>query len=172
MIRDNTEGGWPLAKLIKDEVPGRAVRFLAARRNGPQVSGNLCKVLLYRVLTPVEFRAAMVDLACDGFGTDEELLVDTFIACTNEEIAELREHYEATRDKSLADVMTSELSGEILLCIRKMLAGERDESGDVDEGAAEEAAEALYKAGEKNWFGRCLRPLGARYCSCERARQS
>ena len=57
------------------------------------------------------------------------------------------------------DVMTSELSGEILLCVRKMLAGERDESGDVDEGAAEEAAEALYAAGEKNWFGRSPRPL-------------
>ena len=76
-----------------------------------EVSGNLCKLLLYRSQSKVEFMASMVDVACEGFGTDEELLVDTLVPASNAELLALREHYEATRDASLVDLMRSELSG-------------------------------------------------------------
>ncbi|KAH8044352.1 hypothetical protein JL722_14744 [Aureococcus anophagefferens] len=77
----------------------------------------------------------------------------TLASLIQSELLALREHYEATRDASLMDLMRSELSGEILLFVTKLLAGERDESGDVDEDAAAEAAEKLYEAGEKDWWG-------------------
>ncbi|KAH8069174.1 hypothetical protein JL720_12082 [Aureococcus anophagefferens] len=136
LYREHVGGGKTLASLIQSEV-----------------SGNLCKLLLYRSQSKVEFMASMVDVACKGFGTDEELLVDTLVPPSNAELLALREHDEATRDASLMDLMRSELSGEILLFVTKLLAGERDESGDVDEDAAAEAAEKLYEAGEKDWWG-------------------
>ena len=94
LYREHVGGGKTLASLIQSEV-----------------SGNLCKLLLYRSQSKVEFMASMVDVACEGFGTDEELLVDTLVPASNAELLALREHYEATRDASLVDLMRSELSG-------------------------------------------------------------
>lgn len=68
-------------------------------------------------------------------------------------LAAQREHYETTRDKSLVDVINSETSGDYELFVLKLLRGERDESGEVDEDAAATAAEALYKGGVGNWWG-------------------
>jgi len=118
-----------------------------------ETSGSLNKMFTWRSMELVEFRAAMMDAAMDGFGTDEDLLTETLVTCSNAEITELREYYEATRDKSLMQRITSETSGEFKMFLTKLLQAEKDESEDVDEGAAEEAAEKLYKAGVGNWWG-------------------
>lgn len=118
-----------------------------------ETSGSLGKMLTWRCMELVEFRAAMMDLAMDGLGTDEDLLTETLVTCSNAEIMELREYYQATRDKSLIERITSETSGEFEMFLTKIMQAERDESEDVDEGAAAESADALYKGGVGNWWG-------------------
>ena len=58
---------------------------------GAETGGNLAKMLSYRLMTPVQFRAKIVDAAMDGFGCDENLLTETLCHCSNAEIMELRE---------------------------------------------------------------------------------
>lgn len=118
-----------------------------------ECSGPLSKMLCWRSMELKEFRAAMMDAAMDGIGTNEKLLVETLCPCTNDELNELREYYQDTRDKSLMDRVSGETSGELKKFLQKVLSAERDEGEDVDEGAAEEAVEALYKAGAGNWWG-------------------
>ena len=72
---------------------------------------------------------------------------------TNDEIAEVRDFYEASREQSLVDRITSEVGAEYETFVLKVLVGERDESGEVDEDAAAAAAGELYEAGKGNFWG-------------------
>lgn len=118
-----------------------------------ETSGNYAKMLVYSLMAPEEFGAAMVDRACKGLGTDELLLTETLAFRSNAEIAALKEYWEGANDKSLTDYLASELSGDLEDLLLKLLNGGRGEEEEADADAAAEQAEQLHKAGVGKRFG-------------------
>ena len=97
----------------------------------------------------------MIDTACQGMGCNETALIELFVTTKNDDIAAGKERWEGRTDKSLIDYLDEELTGEykhLQHLIFKILKGERDESGEVDEGAAAEQVEAIAKECNKGIF--------------------
>jgi len=91
--------------------------------------------------------------AMRGPGTNDEILIEILCTRTNENLNKIRLAYNEMFDRSLADDLRDETSGDFKHLLLALVIGERDELMDVDEDAAEADAQAIYDAGEGRWFG-------------------
>jgi len=101
------------------------------------------------------FFADIIDKACGGMGCSETTLIELFIMSKNEDIAAGKEKWEGRSDASLIDYLDEELTSEykhLQALIFKLLKGERDESGEVDEAKGAEQVAALHKECDKGMF--------------------
>jgi len=93
-------------------------------------------------------RKAMV-----GPGTNDEILIEILCTRTNENLNKIRLAYTEMFERSLADDLRDETSGDFKHLLLALVIGERDELFDVDEDAAQEDAQNIFDAGEGRWFG-------------------
>ena len=99
--------------------------------------------------------ADMIDKACVGIGCSETTLIELFVTTKNADIAAGRKAWEGRTDKNLIDYLDDELTESykhLQHLIFKILKGERDESGEVDEAAAVKQVEAIHKECDKGMF--------------------
>jgi len=107
-------------------------------------SYNFKELLMWRLLPAEEVRRQLLVKATKGAGTTEKYLVDVFGPATNQEVIRLYQH-----DPSVVAAVLNDVShGNFAKVIKELLKGKRDENMYVDDNAAAQAAEQLYKAGE------------------------
>ncbi|GJQ75979.1 hypothetical protein Trydic_g18033 [Trypoxylus dichotomus] len=114
-------------------------------------SGNF-KKLLVALLTPLPILYAKhIRKALEGFGTDEEVLIEVFCTKTNHEIRTIRGAYESEFGRNLEDDLSSDTSGTFKRVMVSLCNAGRDESMLTDLDAAAEDAQKLLDAGENQW---------------------
>lgn len=91
--------------------------------------------------------------AMRGPGTNDEILIEILCTRSNEDLNKIRLAYTEMFDRSLADDLRDETSGDFKHLLMALVLGERDELFEVDEDAAEADAQAIFDAGEGRWFG-------------------
>ena len=101
--------------------------------------------------SPSEYAARELRKAMRGPGTDEETLIELLCTRTNDEIDELKRVYSEVHNRDLERDIISETSGNFECLLVAILQGQRDESEEVDQSAAQEQAQELYDAGEARW---------------------
>lgn len=97
--------------------------------------------------------AKMIDLCCDGAGTNEGCLYPIILGRSNEEIEALKKAYYKLNEEDLGSKLTGELGGDFEKLILNSLMGiEEDWDSDfhTDE-KAEEDCDAFYEAGQGSW---------------------
>ncbi|KAM3957151.1 annexin B10 isoform 1-T1 [Aphomia sociella] len=120
-----------------------------------ELGGHFEDVIVALMLPPEEYLCKELHHCMEGLGTDEHALIEILCTRTKREIAAIVEAYERLYNRPLAEHMCSETSGDfrrlLTLIVTSAHQGARDEEAGVDAGRAQEAAQALYDAGEAKW---------------------
>ncbi|KAL0838525.1 hypothetical protein ABMA28_016642 [Loxostege sticticalis] len=116
-----------------------------------ELGGHFEDVIVALMLPPEEYLCKELHHCMEGLGTDEDTLVEILCTRTKKEIADIVEAYERMYDRPLAEHMCSETSGDFRRLLTLIVTGARDEEAGVDAARAQEAAQALYDAGEAKW---------------------
>jgi len=120
-----------------------------------ETSGDYGKLVDLSLAPKDVYFADMIDKACVGIGCSETTLIELFVTTKNADIAAGRNAWEGRTDKNLIDYLDDELTESykhLQHLIFKILKGERDESGEVDEAAAVKQVEAIHKECDKGMF--------------------
>ena len=123
-----------------------------------ETSGDFMDMLLLCQMEEAEGDAYLLKKATDGWGTDEQAVIDVLAPKSPERLRAVRDLYEARYEKSLMDLLDEETSGlfegDFNQTIKAMLvrAETVDMDQEVDEEAAAEQATQLYNA-MKSMFG-------------------
>ena len=120
-----------------------------------ETSGDYGKLVDLSLAPKDVYFADMIDKACVGIGCSETTLIELFVTTKNADIAAGRKAWEGRTDKNLIDYLDDELTESykhLQHLIFKILKGERDESGEVDEAAAVKQVEAIHKECDKGMF--------------------
>ena len=120
-----------------------------------ETSGDYGKLVDLSLAPKDVYFADMIDKACVGIGCSETTLIELFVTTKNADIAAGRKAWEGRTDKNLIDYLDDELMDSykhLQHLIFKILKGERDESGEVDEAAAVKQVEAIHKECDKGMF--------------------
>jgi len=108
-----------------------------------ETSGHFQGLLIGMITHPTKVRVNLLEKATKGAGTREKALIDVLVTASNEEIKAIQQEH----PRVIADVL-NDISGDFKKVIVELLKGTRDFSTHVDEDAAKDVAEKLYKAGE------------------------
>ncbi|KAJ0412466.1 hypothetical protein ATCC90586_005486 [Pythium insidiosum] len=118
-----------------------------------ETSGDLGFLLRLIVMPLPEAEAYILNKACKGVGTTENLIYPIIVGRPTEELDVLKKAYFAKYDEDLAVMLNGELSGDFSQIIMTSLQAPvvpYNPSFHTKAKAAEDA-EALYKAGEGKW---------------------
>ena len=96
---------------------------------------------------PLHWDAYLLQRACKGAGTHEDLLTEVLLGRTNQEMFLLKQVYKEMFGRDLAAVIRGELSMKTERMFNMALAGTRDENPMVNHQAVMQDIEALYRAG-------------------------
>ncbi|ODO06933.1 hypothetical protein I350_04294 [Cryptococcus amylolentus CBS 6273] len=113
-----------------------------------ELSGWLEYVLVLISLGPLAGDVHLLHRACKGAGTHEDLLNEILLGRSNQEMFMLKELYQRTHHKDLAQVVRGELSMKTESRLFNMaLSGQRDESPYLDHKLVQQDVQTLYRAG-------------------------
>jgi len=118
--------------------------------------------LVLKALGPLGGDIYLLERACKGAGTHEDLLSEVLLGRSNEEIFLLKEGFKRVYNKDLVKTVQGELSMKtersVLLVynddkltsrmFNMALSGQRDENPYVDQQRVQQDVEALYRAGQ------------------------
>ncbi|XP_073956398.1 annexin B10 isoform X2 [Choristoneura fumiferana] len=120
-----------------------------------ELGGHFEDVIVALMRPPAEYLCKELHNCMEGMGTDENTLVEILCTRTKKEIAEIVDAYERLYNRPLAEHMCSETSGDfrrlLTLIVTSSHQGARDEEAGVDAARAQDAAQALFDAGEAKW---------------------
>ncbi|KAG5179156.1 hypothetical protein JKP88DRAFT_280489 [Tribonema minus] len=116
-----------------------------------ETSGHYQDLLMAIVLPYDEFDAAIIKKACDGLGTNEQVLIECLAPRSNGRIRALKAKYDAKHNTPLIDRLNSELSGNFKKIIIALLMADRDENAPPNAELAGRQAQMLHDAGEARW---------------------
>jgi len=106
-------------------------------------------VALFKETT--EFDASELHHAIKGAGTSENVLIEILCSRTNEQIECIKEVYKQLYDADLAEDIQGDTSGSFGNLMFSLVQAQRCEDDGVDEGLANDDANALLDAGEAQW---------------------
>jgi len=112
-----------------------------------ELGGALERVVLACMKPTSELLAEDLHHAMEGFGTNEDALVEILCTRSNKDIADLKATYHKLYKKQLQEELSGETSGHFRRLLISMSTGARDEAG-TDTSIAPQLAQQLYKAGE------------------------
>jgi len=118
-----------------------------------ELSGDFEEAILMLMDLRAVSDARQLRRAMLGPGTNDEILIEILCTRTNENLNKIRLAYTEMFERSLADDLRDETSGDFKHLLMALVIGERDELFDVDEDAAQADAQAIFDAGEGRWFG-------------------
>ncbi|WVQ66486.1 uncharacterized protein L199_004667 [Kwoniella botswanensis] len=160
-IRKATKGfGTDERTLIDVLAPLDAFQMEVLSRTYEQTVGRSLKKTLEKELSSwLEYTLVLLSLgplggdlhllnrACSGMGTHEDLLNEILLGRSNEEMFLLKEGYKRVYGKDLVAVVRGELSMKTERMFNMALSGQRDESPYVNQQQVQQDVEALYRAG-------------------------
>ena len=112
-----------------------------------ETSGWFEAVLRAKVLGPVGYDVWLINRACDGAGTHEDLLNEVLLGRTNAEMYTLKQAYKATYNKDMEKVVEGELSFKTKRLFTMAMQGVRQEDNvPVDPHLVEADVRELYNA--------------------------
>lgn len=113
-----------------------------------ETRGNF-ESLLVALLTPtLDYYCREIYDACEGIGTDEEVLIEILCTLSNQEINMIKDRYQELYKKDLESLLIDETSGNFKRLLVSLLNANRDESGETDPEKARKDATELLRAGE------------------------
>ncbi|CAM9845530.1 unnamed protein product [Ascophyllum nodosum] len=118
-----------------------------------EVSGNFGKMVTYSLMETDDLGAEIFSISTKGFGTKESVLIDLAHTHTNEQLAAIRDKWEAKNNASMLDCVNDELGGNARRILLMILSGEKSESDEVDPYLATKQAAALYEAWTEKKIG-------------------
>jgi annexin A13 len=113
-----------------------------------ECGGNYKSFLLFLCETRGEYLSGQLRAAMGGLGCDKSLVNELICLSTKEEVAQMKEFYEAAYDSSLSDKLRSELGGEHEALILKLVLHGRG-NGPVDLELAARQAEQIHRTIEE-----------------------
>ncbi|XP_036384409.1 annexin A1-like [Megalops cyprinoides] len=111
--------------------------------------GDLEDLALALLRTPAQYDAQQMKKAMQGFGTNEDILIEILASRTNKEIRELKTAYKEEYQAELEDDIKAETSGDFRTALLSLCKASRSEDYTVNKALADSDAQALYEAGEK-----------------------
>lgn len=112
-----------------------------------ETSGYFEGSLRAKCLGPLGYDVWLVNRACQGAGTHEDLLNEVLLCRTNSEIWLLKQAYRATYSKDMVKVVEGELSMKTKRMFVMALEGTRmDDNAPVDHNLVEQDAREIFKA--------------------------
>ncbi|GHJ86183.1 hypothetical protein NliqN6_2585 [Naganishia liquefaciens] len=136
---------WQVDVLSKgfEGASGKSLRRVLEK----ETSGWLEYGLVLLSLGPLMGDLHLLNRACVGAGTHEDLLNELLLGRTNQEIHLLKEGYQRAYGKDLVSVVRGELSMKTERMFVMALAGTRDENPHVNHAAVQQDCQALHNAG-------------------------
>lgn len=99
--------------------------------------------------TPIlDFYCKEIKDAIDQIGTDEDVLIEFLCTLSNNEINQIKGHYQRLYGKDLESEIIGDTSGSFKRLLVSLCTANRDESGATDIDAAKADATELLRAGE------------------------
>lgn len=98
----------------------------------------------------------MIELACEGMGCNENVLVELFVTRPNAELDAGRAAWEGKHDASLVDYLDGELGysyRHLKALLLHLLKGSRDEGDAIDEAEAAHQVKKMHKECHKGMLG-------------------
>jgi len=111
-------------------------------------SGNFETILLDLCEERTELKCHYLHKATAGVGTNEAVVIQTLVPCSNEELKKLDETYKRLHKTDLSSLIKSEISGDFKNLMLEILKANRPSDSNVDDAKAETDAKTLYKEGE------------------------
>jgi len=116
-----------------------------------ELGGHFEDAILALFQLPADYDAWCLHDAMSGAGTTESTLIEIMCSRSNEQIKAVKDAYKRLYKKDLTEELSSETSGYFKRLLFSLSQGARNEGEDVDEGNAEQDAQALMEAGENSW---------------------
>lgn len=116
-----------------------------------ELSGNFRACAKALCLPPDVYDASEVKRAIKGLGTDEDALIEILCTRTNAQIKAIRAAYMKLYNKEMEKDVMDDTSGHFRKLLVSQIQGNRDENKTFDRTAAQDDAQALFKAGEAKW---------------------
>lgn len=114
-----------------------------------ELSGDFEDVILALMETPTKYDAVQLQKSMKGLGTTESTLIEILCSRNNEEMAAIRNEYQALTGKSLDTDIVGDTSGDFKELLLALLQGQRDPSHDVNYLKAREACKKMFGNKEK-----------------------
>jgi hypothetical protein len=116
-----------------------------------ETSGNFEDAMVSVIMERYEYDAFLVEKACKGMGTNEDLLAEVLCTKTPAEIKLISAAYQSQFGKAMEQRVYSELSGDLKLIYTTIL-GPNGRMGPVkDDAACDVDIQTLFAAGEGRW---------------------
>jgi len=114
-----------------------------------ETSGHFQQSLISLLTDRYELDAQLVEKACFGFGTDEDLLSEILCTRSPQELKMISDAYQRLYKKDMAKRVYDDVSGNLLLTYKTVLTSPREDT--KPESQLEADVKTLFSAGEGKW---------------------
>lgn len=113
-----------------------------------ELSGEFENLIVALMLAPAEYDAMELNRAMKYIGTRENILIEIMCSRSNSEIHQIKNAYNQLYSRHLEHDIVGDTSGYFKQFLLTLCTGNRNETGLMDQMSAQQAAHALYRAGE------------------------
>ncbi|CAJ0962235.1 unnamed protein product, partial [Mesorhabditis belari] len=113
-----------------------------------KLSGDLEKLILALIDTPLEYDLKQIKDAMKGFGTDENTLIEILCTRTPEQMVHINSGFHTLFKKDLAKEIAGDTSGDFKKLLVALVNGSKDGSRYIHDSQAREDAHFLYDDGK------------------------